>query len=566
MKTQFYPLIAATLLAFSLPSGASAQLERGARKPSAAPSTQPSNANQFVNGLEKPNRPDQATYQMNTNIPKYDQIHTPIRWYAIENENNTKYWESVNTNRIWLVLDEGRSINESEISEFLEEYQLTKVISESRIKEHINYWIFEFENSTPERVVSAAKAASDIDGIKYLEPSVIYTTMYTPNDPLYNVQWGPYVAYFDDAWDTSIGGDSWNVVCIIDDACDWYHEDLTDQVWYGWDYAQDDGDIYPDDPTAHKHGTHVTGTVAATINNGIGVAGMINDTVYFAKVGNPDGSLSDEGILNAYYDIGNISRITAVNMSFGGPAPSAAQEQGCNYAWNNGKILVVSSGNEGTGIISYPAKYEACMAVGAIGSNGQQLYLASYSQYGNEQEICAPGGDSDFGYGIVSCIPQNQYEPMDGTSMAAPHVAGLAGLIKHVNMDLTNADIRNIINATAIDLGTAGWDQMYGYGMINASAAIQVALNASVGVAELNKTEVLRIYPNPATNNILIDKKVEFQEGTFQILDISGKVVKTIENSDQKHTNINISELPQGVYLLHMSSEIGATTSRFVKL
>lgn len=566
MKKQLYPLIAATLLAFSLPSGASAQLERGVRKPSSAPSTQPSNANQFVGGLEKPNKPTQATFQMNADVPVYDQIHTPIRWYAIENEKNTKYWEGVNSNRIWVVLDEGRNINENEIRNFLEEYHLTKVVSESKIKEHVNYWIFQFDNASPEKVVAAAKAAREIDGIQFLEPSVIYTTMATPNDPLYTYQWGPYVTSFETAWDQSTGGDSWNVVCIIDDACDWNHEDLTDQVWYGWDYAQDDGDISPDDPENHKHGTHTTGTVAATINNGIGVAGMVNDTVFFAKVGNADGTLSDEGIVNAYYAVGDIARITAVNMSFGGGSPSDVNEQGCNYAWNHGKILCASSGNDGTGTIIYPAAYDACMAVGAIGTDGQQMILASYSQYGNEQEICAPGGSMEAGYGIVSTIPQNQYDAMEGTSMAAPHVTGLAGLIKHVNMNLSNADIRNIINATATDFGNPGWDQTYGYGMINAAAAIQAAINGSVGVAEVNNTEVLRIYPNPATNNILIDKKVDFQKGTFEILDITGKVVKTVKNSDLKLTNINISELPQGVYLLHMTSEIGATTSRFVKM
>lgn len=565
MKKQFYPLIAATLLALSLPSGASAQLERGVRLPYSGPSTERSNANELL-GIEKPNRPDRSTFKINSEVPVYDQIHTPIRWYAIENENNTRYWENVNSNRLWLVLDEGRSIDEAEIKNFLEEYHLTKVVSESKIKHHINYWIFEFENATPEKVVAAAKAAHEIEGIKYLEPSVIYTTMYTPNDPLYNQQWGPYVSYFDEAWDVSTGGDSWNVVCVIDDACDYTHEDLYNQVTYGFDYAQNDGDIYPDDPNEHKHGTHTTGTVAATINNGIGVAGMVNDTVFFAKVGNPDGTLSDEGILNAIYAVGDIERITAVNMSFGGPSESAAEEQACNYAWNKGKILLVSSGNDGTGLISYPAKFESCMAVGAMGANGQQLYLASYSQYGNEQEICAPGGDSNAGYGIVSTIPQNQYEAMDGTSMAAPHVTGLAGLIKHVNMNLTNADIRNIISATAIDYGDAGWDQTYGYGMINAGLAIQTAMNGSVGVAELDNEEVLRIYPNPAVDNILIDKKTDFQKGTFEIMDITGKVVKTIQNSDQKKTKISIAELTQGVYILRMTSEIGTTSSRFVKL
>ncbi len=566
MKTKIYSLIAAALFTLTISGSAFAQINHGARKPAKAPSGYITTDDGFIDPIRLPVRPGDNEFKINPDVPVYDQIHAPIRWYAIENERNSKYWESVNVNRIWVELEQGLTISDPAIRDFLNEYGLTEILSESKRKHQTNYWIFKLENATPEQIVEMAKAAQAIHGIRFLEPSVIYTSSYTPNDPMYNLQWGPYITYFDEAWDVSIGGNSWNVVAVIDDACDWYHEDLTDMVWYGYDYAMDDGDIYPDDPNNHIHGTHTTGTVAAKINNGIGVAGMVNDTVYFAKVGLPDGTLSDEGIVNAYYDIGDIDRITAVNMSFGGGAPSAVNEQGLNYAWNHGKILLVSSGNDGTGTISFPAAYPAAMAVGSIGTDGEQLDLASYSQYGNEQEITAPGGETQFNYGIVSCIPLNQYESMQGTSMAAPHVTGLAGLMKHVNMNLTNADIRNIINATAFDMGAPGWDATFGYGMINASLAIQTAVNGSVGIAELDGSDVMRIYPNPAADYILIDKKISFEKGTYEILDITGKMVKSIRISPEKVSTINISDLPKGVFILRMTSEIGLTATKFVKL
>lgn len=565
MKTKVYSFIAAFLM-LTISGTVMAQINHGVRKPVKEAAEYTPTDHEFIDPLRLPKRPGANEFKINPDVPVYDQIHTPIRWYAIENERNSKYWESVNVDRIWIELEQGLSINDPAISEFLFEYGLTKIVSESKRKHQVNYWIFMLENATPGQIVEMAKAAKNIEGIRFLEPSVIYTSMYTPNDPMYNLQWGPYVTYFDVAWDVSTGGNSWNVVAVIDDACDWYHEDLNDMVWYGYDYAMEDGDIYPDDPYNHKHGTHTTGTVAAKINNGIGVAGMVNDTVYFAKVGLPDGTLSDEGILNAYYDIADIERITAVNMSFGGGAPSAANEQGVNYAWNNGKILLVSSGNEGTGTIAYPAAYPAAMAVGSIGTNGEIFDLASYSQYGNEQEITAPGGETQLNYGIISCIPLDQYESMQGTSMAAPHVTGLAGLMKHVNMDLTNVDIRNIINATAIDMGVPGWDSNFGYGMINANLAIQSALNGSVSVAEIDGADVMKLYPNPASEYIMIDKKVSFERGTYDILDITGKLVKSIKISPEKVSTINISELPKGVYILRMSSEIGLTATKFVKL
>lgn len=565
MKAQFYYLFIFTTL-LCIPKLSMAQLERGARKPMInKDSAKESNSDLYPTQIEKPGRPDTRN-QYNRPVPEYDQIHSPIRWYAIENENNSAYWEGVNTQRIWIVLEEGRSIEEPEIHSFLESFGFTKVISESKRKHQINYWIFDFENSNPQKVLEAAKAARLIGGIKYLEPSVIYTSHYTPNDPLYPQQWGPYVSYFDEAWDESTGGNSYNVVAVIDDACDWNHEDLYGQVWYGWDYAQNDADISPDDPMQHKHGTHTTGTVAATINNGIGVAGMVNDTVYFAKVGNPDGTLNDEGIINAYYDIGDIQRITAVNMSFGGDSPSAASEQGCNYAWNNGKLLLVSSGNNGTGSIAFPAALSSCMAVGSIGADGTQMYLTTYSQFGNEQEICAPGGDVQSGYGIVSTVPLNQYEAMEGTSMAAPHVTGLAGLIKHVNMDLTNADIRNIINSTAIDFGNTGWDTNFGYGMINAGAAIQAAINGSVGISEKNAAAGLKVYPNPAEDYIHITTDSGVETGLVEVFDITGKIMKIKDGKQQKHTTIAISELPKGVYILRIKLNSESHTSRFIKI
>lgn len=566
MKTKVYPIIAAALLALTFSDAAFAQIKQSHKKPVKESSGYISTDDGFIEPIRLPARPISGDFKWNPDVPVYDQIHTPIRWYAIENENNAKYWESVNVNRIWIELEQGLSIDEPVIKNFLSDFGLTKVVSESKRKHQTNYWIFKLENATPEQIVAMAKAAKEIQGILYLEPSVIYTSTFTPNDPWYNMQWGPYITYFDEAWDVSRGGNSLNVVAVIDDACDWYHEDLTDMVWYGYDYAMNDFDIYPDDPYNHKHGTHTTGTVAAKINNGIGVAGMVNDTVYFAKVGFPDGTLSDEGIVNAYYDIADIPRITAVNMSFGGGAPSAANEQGCNYAWNSGKILLVSSGNDGTGTISYPAAYNSAMAVGSIGTDGQQLGLATYSQYGNEQEITAPGGETQFDYGIISCIPMDMYESMQGTSMAAPHVTGLAGLMKNVNMDLTNADIRNIINATAFDMGAPGWDPVFGYGMINASLAIATAMNGSIGVAKLDEADVMRIYPNPASNYILIDKKVSFEKGNYDILDITGKTVKSIPISADKQMGINISELPSGVYILRMTSEVGLTSTKFVKL
>lgn len=512
-------------------------------------------------------RVEQSAYKGNALIPDHDQIHSPIRWYAIENERNPTYWEHVNVNKIWLELEQGWTITQPEINKFLSKYDLTYVESESSRKFQANYWIFKLQRVSPQQIVDMAKAAKEIEGILFLEPSAIYKSSYTPDDPLYDKQWSLHVTHFKEAWDKGIGGKSLNVVAIIDDACDWSHEDLKKVVQYGYDYGENDSDIYPDDPKVQKHGTHISGIIAAGINNGIGIAGMVNDTVYFAKVGKRDGTLSGEGMVNAYYAIGDIDRVTVVNIGFGSSAPSAAHEQALNYAWNHGKLLLAPSGNKGTEAIAYPAAYPAAMAVGSITTNGSELSLAAYSQYGVEQEISAPGGDTSSGYGIVSCAPNDQYESRQGTSLATAHVSGLAGLMKHVNMNLTNAEIRKIIQATAIDMGTPGWDPKFGYGMINPPLAVEAAINGgAVRVAELNGNVAISIYPNPAIDYIFIDKIQSFENGTYDIIDITGTIVKSMLISNQQNAAISISELPKGVYMLRIQSEIGVIVSKFVKL
>lgn len=356
-------------------------------------------------------------------------------------------------------------------------------------------------------------------------------------------------------------------MAVLDDAVDWFHEDLYDQVWYGYDYGFDD--FSPTlDSDEQKHGTHVTGIMAGTSNNGVGMAGMCNDTVYFAKVTDntyftQNGAYSDAAIIDAIYDISQIDRVMVINLSLGGGAPSAAAEQAYNFAWNSGKFPIAASGNDGLSTISYPAGYSACMAVGSIGTNGSQLYLTTYSNYGTGQEVTAPGGDMSSGYGIISTVPDNQYEAFEGTSMACPHVAGLAGLMKSINTNLTNSEIRNIINSTCFDLGDTGYDLVFGNGMVNAQLAIQIALQ-STSVEETENT-VLKMYPNPATDQLWIDNFHGVEHGKIEIYNLAGQMVRNESIQPRNLLPVNVSELPNGVYVVQMNGGNQLLTGRFVK-
>jgi subtilisin len=159
-----------------------------------------------------------------------------------------------------------------------------------------------------------------------------------------------------------------------------------------------------------------------------------------------------------------------INMSLGGSAGSTALEDACNAAYNAGILVVAAAGNEGnrsgkTDTIGYPAKYASVIAVGSINSSNIR---SSFSSTGTALEIMAPGES------IQSTYYNGGYATMSGTSMASPHVAGIAALIIAANHNLTNVQVRDILNATTNDM----WNDpfRYGNGLVDAYAAYQRAI------------------------------------------------------------------------------------------
>lgn len=515
-----------------------------------------------------PNAPAEIAGNYGKRTPVANQIHTPIKWYAIKLANDPIYWQNVNRERVWLELEVGQDINAPEIAGFLSNFQLGAPDKHSMHPDLTNFYVFDRPETTPEQFVEMARSAQSVAGILFLEPSPIRKSKSIPNDPLWSEQWGPLAVNVPEAWDYAVDGKSWSIMAVIDDAVDFMHEDLIDQVAYGYDYTDKDSDVSLD-TISQTHGTHVTGIMAATINNGIGIAGMCNDTVYFAKVSNKTQGFISEDIIDAVYNISTIDRISVVNMSYGGLRPSDAEEQAYNALWNSGKLLVASTGNEGTGIVSFPARYGACMAVGALAYEEEVIRLAVYSQYGTDLEVTAPGGELYNYYskdhnGILSTVPGNKYESLAGTSLAAPMVAGLAGLMKSINPELTNVEIRNIINATCTDLGESGWDKFYGNGMINAKAAVEAA-TLSIAIPESTHSNKLIIYPNPSNKQFWIKDIEDIGQGVIEMYDLSGKLVKSQPITTQNSQFVSVSDLSKGMYLVRVKSDNKVITGKFVK-
>ncbi|AIC93003.1 MULTISPECIES: S8 family peptidase [Shouchella] len=208
------------------------------------------------------------------------------------------------------------------------------------------------------------------------------------------------------------------------------------------------------------HGTHVAGTIAA-LDNDQGVLGVAPDVDLFAvKVLSASGSGSISSIAQGLEWTAE-NNIDVANLSLGSPSPSQTLEQAVNDATDSGVLVVAAAGNSGTSSLGYPARYDHAMAVGATDESDS---LASFSQYGEGLDLVAPG------VGVESTYPGGGYDSLSGTSMAAPHVAGAAALVKQKNPSWTNEQIRGHLNDTANDLGDSF---RFGSGLLNVENAVQ---------------------------------------------------------------------------------------------
>jgi serine protease len=322
---------------------------------------------------------------------------------------------------------------------------------------------------SPESLEVLKTALSNLPGIRFLEPDCPVQALTIPNDPMFLTrQWDKWVMYADLAWDIITGGTI--KVAVVDNGVEYYHPDLAANFRSGepgYDFIANDNDPRPDNPGIENafHGTHVAGIIAAVSNNLTGIAGWAQIQLLAVRVLNDSGSgnLSDvaRGIRWA---ADNGAKV--INLSLGGDAASTVLIEACQYAVNRGALLVAASGNDGRSGITYPARLNECIAVGATDENSE---LAWFSNYGPEQELVAPGT------GIYSTAPGGSYLEASGTSMSCPQVSGVAVLIFAVNPALTVSQVRAILAAGAIDMGDIGRDHRYGYGLVNAYRSLQLA-------------------------------------------------------------------------------------------
>ncbi len=325
-----------------------------------------------------------------------------------------------------------------------------------------------------------AEKARTLRSVRYLEPDMKVQASSIPNDPYWSMQWGPQKIKADWAWNTTQGNHS-VLVAVVDTGIYYTHEDLLGNYQSGgFDWANNDSDPLDD----NGHGTHCAGIIAATINNSLGTAGLAQVRVMAEKVLDYGGGGYYEWVANGIIDATNHGA-NIISMSLGGSGDSEVLHDAVRYAYNHGVLIVAAAGNAGSSDKSYPAAYDEVIAVAATDENDN---TADFSNWGDWIELAAPGVN------IYSTIPAG-YASMSGTSMACPHISGVAALVWSRFANMSRDQLRMHLRYTADDLGSAGFDEHFGYGRINAKNAVEM-VNPMHEVLVLGWTKPPYVEPN----------------------------------------------------------------------
>lgn len=305
------------------------------------------------------------------------------------------------------------------------------------------------------------KLAEHPDSV-FAEPNYLLLPNVKPNDTFYpEYQWNLPMIGMEQSWTISEGSSD-VIVAVVDTGIDMNHPEFAGKLVKGYNVL--DGSNKPQDDNGH--GTHVSGVIAAKTNNADGIAGMSwNSKLMPIKAIGADGSGSAVDIAQGIYWATD-NGAAVINLSVGNYTSSAALKEACRYAYSNNVVLVAASGNDASNQPSYPAAYDEVLAVAAVDHRKER---AEFSNFGKYVDVSAPGVD------IPSTYIYSDYASLSGTSMACPHVAALASLVRSIHPNMSSGDVMNIIRQSSTDLGATGHDQLYGYGLINVKQALSQA-------------------------------------------------------------------------------------------
>jgi hypothetical protein len=364
--------------------------------------------------------------------------------------------------------------------------------------------VYRFFLASDDRIDEAVEALNADKYLLYAELEAINRTKFVPDDPMLSQQYTHPLLQSFEAWDYVTGNHD-VIVAITDSGVKWNHPDLMGNVWInpaespgmsinwqsgtitggdgqdageggskvddlvGWDFVENDNNPIQN-YSANDHGTHVAGCAAAVGNNGVGVVGTAPNVSILSCKGAPGNSPS-QGIQYGYDQITYSAQIGAhvINASWGGPGNGSYPNQVVNYATNLGAVVVSAAGNANTEHTSsyqdYPADCENALNVAATNYSDVK---ASFSDYGEPIDICAPGDNI-----LSTIIGGSGYASYGGTSMASPVAAGVAALVRSLHPELTSEQLRMRLMMTAdpIDDLNPSYAGKLGTGRINSFTA-----------------------------------------------------------------------------------------------
>ncbi|MDR2907046.1 MAG: S8 family peptidase [Bacteroidales bacterium] len=467
------------------------------------------------------------------------------------------------------------------------------------------YYRVEFSSDeTPETVSQSFMNDAEVE---YAEPNYMSAVIREPDDGAYRMQWGldnPSLRSIsiqaEAAWDITTGHPD-VIVAIIDNCVESNHRDLVSNAWYndfeipdngidddengfiddfyGWNFRDGNDNVGPDEANKHdvdeSHGTHVAGIVGARTNNGLDVAGVAGgwgdqpgarlmlfrtgEEVQIEVNGEPQ---MQQQIIYGYealkYAADNGAAIA--QCSWGGDQMTQAQRTAVDYFMKygggtvmDGGLIVAGAGNNGSSKQFFPAALSGVLSVGAVAQDGT---LPKFSNYGQWVRIFAPGDK------IRSTFANNTTGEMSGTSMATPMVSGVAALVLSATLQYSKEDKDPSWLMQHLQENGYAWSSSNAR-MVNAEAALEPFKGANAGTANRAESNT-QIFLNPATGQLTIANSAASTTQAYTLYNAIGRVIYEKQNPGQEET-VDMNNLPSGLYLLGVRTNLGVYTKKIVK-
>ena len=357
-----------------------------------------------------------------------------------------------------LLVQPNPGLSETEFHKILNKHG-AKVVSKL---DRINVHIIQLPPNISENAIAGLLKNNPHIKFAELDRRIPHTTTLV-NDPLLPSEWHIAKINAPNAWDSSTGSNV--TVAVLDSGVDATHPDLVNNLLMGssWNFYDNNSNLT--DVTGH--GTKVAGTIAAIANNGVGVAGVSPDAkIIPIRISDSTGWATYSNMASGFIWAADHGARVA-NLSYDG-SDSLTVQSGAQYLRDRGGIAVLSAGNNGL-----EQAYAPSTSVLVVAATDNNDYKASWSNFGNYIDISAPG------VGIYTTTNGGGYAAVSGTSFSSPITAAVIALMMSANSSLDPATLEKVLFSTATDLGAVGWDKTFGYGRVNAEAAVNAAKTAT---------------------------------------------------------------------------------------